>query len=348
MKKYIFDSGEAQAEGIKGRSHHTFDAKSSDIQQLVNEAIHILDRLGIPIEDKTARRLERMALAFLALCDVKTSADWPNAKSLDNGHALKTRDIIKYINTHFGENVSRGSYDDIRRKDLLHPMLAGIVVSANPQSARNNPSRAWAINPVYIEMIRAYLQDGWDALVTNFSDGRPLLAEELAARRSLSKIPIQLPSGVTLQFGPGEHNRLQKAIIEEFLPRYGFGSKVIYIGDAENKFLHYDGHTADEIGLTPLAHEELPDVVAYSRARNWLYLIEAVHSSGPMSPERVIALQPFLKDCKADTILVTAFMDQATFRKFVTNIAWETEVWIAASPDHLIHFDGEKFLGPYS
>lgn len=174
-----------------------------------------------------------------------------------------------------------------------------------------------------------------------------MFKEQLAAKRELPRIPIHLPSGIKLEFGPGEHNHLQKAIIEEFLPRYGFGAKVIYLGDAENKFLHYDQATAQEIGLAPLSHEELPDVVAYSSTKNWLYLIEAVHSSGPMSPERLMVLKPFLKNCTASPIFITAFLDRLTFRKFIADIAWETEVWIASSPDHLIHFDGEKFLGPY-
>lgn len=347
MKKYLLNSAEAQALGIKGASYQTFAAKTPEVQQLINEALHILDHFGIPIEDKTARKLERMALAFLAVCNVKVRDDWVKAKSLDDGYALKTRDIIDYINANFAENISRGSYDDIRRKDLKHPALAGIVISDRPKSARNDPNRAWAVNPAYIELIRTYSQDNWDSLVEKFLEGKTTLRDQLVVRRDLPRIPIQLPSGIELEFGPGEHNQLQKAIVEEFLPRYGFGAKVVYIGDAENKFLYYDEDNAGEIGLTTLAHEELPDVVAYSQEKNWLYLIEAVHSSGPMSPERIITLQPFLKNCTADTIFVTAFIDRATFRKFVANIAWETEVWIASSPDHIVHFDGEKFLGPY-
>lgn len=247
----------------------------------------------------------------------------------------------------FSENISRGSYDDIRRKDIKHLILAGIVISDRPQSARNDPNRAWAVNPLYNQVIQAYLQENWSEVVNLFLDDKTLLRAQLAKDRNLPKIPIQFPSGNQLEFGLGEHNQLQKAIIEEFLPRYGFGAQVIYIGDAEDKFLHYDKETATKIGLATLAHEELPDIVAYSQEKNWLYLIEAVHSSGPMSPERILTLQTFLENCTAQIIFVTAFIDRSTFRKFVADIAWETEVWIASSPNHLIHFDGDKFLGPY-
>lgn len=347
MKKYLISRSEAQSLGLKRISYRTFEAKPPEIQQLINEALYILDNFGVPIEDKTARKLERMALAFLAVCDVKQSSDWSQAKSLNDDYALKTRDIIEYINKNFGEAISRGSYDDIRRKDLKHPALAEVIISDRPQSARNDPNRAWGINPEHISLTKAYTKENWETLVGKFLEGRITLKEQLAAKRELPRIPIHLPSGLKLEFGLGDHNQLQKAIIEEFLPRYGFGAKVIYLGDAENKFLHYDQVTAQEIGLATLSHEELPDVVAYSSTKNWLYLIEAVHSSGPMSPERLIALKSFLKNCTAFPIFITAFLDRPTFRKFVADIAWETEVWIASSPDHLIHFDGGKFLGPY-
>ena len=288
-----------------------------------------------------------MALSFLALCDVKHSGEWQYAKSLNESYFLKTRDIIEFINTNFDENISRGSYDDVRRKDLKHPILAGLVVSAFPKSARNDPKRAWTINPKYIEIIRSYNPANWDDRSKAFMQDEHALRDQLAGNREIAKMPITLPSGTSLEFGLGEHNQLQKAIIEEFLPRFGYGASVIYVGDAENKFLHYDELAADSIGLSRLAHEELPDVIAFSQEKNWLYLIEAVHSSGPISPERIITLQPLLKECTVATIYITAFLDRATFRKFIADIAWETEVWIASDPDHVIHFDGEKFLGPY-
>ena len=92
---------------------------------------------------------------------------------------------------------------------------------------------------------------------------------------------------------------------------------------------------------------ELPDIVAYSKTKNWLFLIEAVHSSGPISPIRLLELKRLAKECTAEIVFVTAFLTRDTFRKFAPEIAWETEVWIADAPDHMVHFDGDKFLGPY-
>ncbi|MFS2517149.1 MULTISPECIES: BsuBI/PstI family type II restriction endonuclease [Parabacteroides] len=30
----------------------------------------------------------------------------------------------------------------------------------------------------------------------------------------------------------------------------------------------------------------------------------------------------------------------------MADIAWETEVWIAENPGHMIHFNGDRFIGP--
>ena len=81
--------------------------------------------------------------------------------------------------------------------------------------------------------------------------------------------------------------------------------------------------------------------------RNWLFLIEAVTSHGPVNAKRHAEIESMLAKCPAERVYVTAFLDKADFRKYAADIAWETEVWIAETPDHMIHFNGPKFLGPY-
>ena len=164
----------------------------------------------------------------------------------------------------------------------------------------------------------------------------------------MDQLPVALPSGKLLSLTKGKHNELQKAIIEEFLPRYGEQSEVLYLGDTAKKFLHVDRVKLDSLKFFEIAHDELPDVVAYSKSKNWLYLVEAVHSSGPISTLRHEQLRKLTKECTAEIVYVTAFLDRETFRKYAPDIAWETEVWIAESPDHVIHFDGKRFLGPYA
>lgn len=242
-----------------------------------------------------------------------------------------------------------GSYDDIRRKDLKLPVVAGIIIaSANkPNAARNDPTRGYSLSPEYVGIIQRFGQPDWLEATEEFMTERPSLAERLDAARQIEIVPIKLPDGQTIKFSPGEHNLLQKAIIEQFLPRYGFGAEVLYVGDTAKKFLVMNAQKLKSLDFFELEHGELPDIVAYSPQKNWLFLIEAVHSSGPISPVRLLELKRLAQSCKASIVFVTAFLNRETFRKFAPDIAWETEVWIADAPDHMVHFDGDKFLGPY-
>ncbi|NJS36314.1 MAG: hypothetical protein HC765_07610 [Brachymonas sp.] len=129
---------------------------------------------------------------------------------------------------------------------------------------------------------------------------------------------------------------------------YGFGADVLYVGDTEKKHLLLEEKRLLSLKFFELKHDKLPDVVAYSKAKNWLYLIEAVTTANPITELRRKILLDLTKDCTAEIILITAFLDRATYRKFASDIAWETEVWIADAPEHMIHFNGDKFLGPHT
>jgi hypothetical protein len=326
MKKYISKS-----------------TKSKSVQNIINEALEVLESVGIPMNTKTERGLERMAICFLAVADI--AKVWSKAKANTN---LKSRDIINFVNKHFQEKISSGSYDDIRRKDLELLVLADLVVNTgvNKGSATNDPTRGYALHPDFLKLIASFKTNDWDKNLKSFNKKRPNLAELLSRKRNLARIPVTLPNGKPLQFSLGKHNDLQKEIIEQFLPRFGSDCVVLYIGDTSNKSLHIETEELKKLNFFELSHDELPDIVAYSKKNNWLYLIEAVHSSGPMSEIRVLKLKRMLKDCKAELIFVTAFLTKPDFRKWMIDIAWETEVWTADNRDHIVHFNGRKFLGP--
>ena len=324
--------------------------KKRSVELALNEALHILSELGIPFAGLTQRRLEKMAMAFLAVCDIRKPGTWATAKDSSSGRALTSRQIIDYINKHFQEQISSGSYDDIRRKDLILPTVAGIILKSakDPSASTNDPTRAYALSSEFAPLVRSYGTEGWDSDIAEFLTDRQTLSDRLTDVRPMDQLPVTLPSGKLLQLSKGKHNELQKAIIEDFLPRYGEQSEILYLGDTAKKFLHVDKDKLNALKFFEIAHDELPDIVAYSKTKNWLYLIEAVHSSGPISTLRHEQLRKLTKACTADIVFVTAFLDRETFRKYAPDIAWETEVWIAESPDHVIHFDGQRFLGPYA
>jgi type II restriction enzyme len=323
----------------------SINKKSAHVQKLIEEALEILNIVGIPLSNKTDRAKERMAMCFLAVADV--SINWLQAKENAN---LKSRDIIKFINKNFEENISSGSYDDIRRKDLKLLVLANLITNSGVSkgAATNDPTRGYALRKDFKNLISTYKTKNWIKALEIFNKNKPKLSEILARKRNIKKIPLKLPNGKSLSLSLGEHNILQKVIIEEFLPRFGNDCEVLYIGDTANKMLHIEAEKLKELKFFELSHEELPDIIAYSRAKNWLYLIEAVYSSGAMSETRVLELKNMLKECKAELIFVTAFLTKEALKKWMMEIAWETEAWAADNPDHLVHFNGHKFLGAYN
>lgn len=317
--------------------------KTKTVKNLIFSMLDIFKEVGIPLNE-TPRRLEKMAMACLAVGNIKSS--FQEAKSADDDFFLKTRDIIDFENEHYGENISSGSYDDIRRKDLLYPVQAGIVLNSSvfDTQATNNPTRGYALNPLFTRLLKSYETPEWKTELTAYKEQVKLLKEELERKRELEKTPVKLPSGINLLLSAGDHNVLQKLIIEDFLSRFGMGAEVLYIGDTTDKYLYKDKVTLEQVGFFTLEHEELPDIVAYCKEKNLLFLIEAVHSAGPMDEIRVMKLKEQLKNCTAIPIFVTTFLNKKEFKKWVEKIAWESEVWIADNPEHMIHFNGYKFL----
>ena len=318
------------------------------IARLVREAQLILESFGVPLSDLTARRKEKMAKAFLAVAGLDPTFEWANAKSYEDGHRLMSREVIRAMNLHFGEKIADSSYDDIRRKDLSLPVEAGIVLrSAGKENASTNDgTRAYALDPSHARQIRKFGTDQWSENLAAFMADKPTLAKTLSRLRNLSRIPIVVGSK-SIVFSPGEHNELQRAIIEDFLPLFGHQAEVLYVGDTANKYLFLNRERLQELSFFEIAHEKLPDVLAYSAQKNWLYLIEAVHASNPITELRRLTLETLTASCTTDIVYVTAFLTRKSFARFAKDIAWETEVWIAESPEHLIHFNGDKFLGPH-
>ena len=158
-------------------------------------------------------------------------------------------------------------------------------------------------------------------------------------------MPVKI-NGVDFMFSTGKHNQLQKAIIEEFAPRFASNAECLYVGDTVKKDLFRYDEKLLELGFTITLHDKMPDIVLYCADKDWLFFIEAVTSVGPIDPKRIQEISEMTKDVTAGKIFVTAFLDFNTYKKFSSELAWETEVWLADMPDHMIHLNGEKFLGP--
>jgi len=318
--------------------------KSPRVKKLILSMLDILEAVGISLEQEGDRTKVRIAEAALAVAGIRRS--FSEAVSSDEKHFLTTRKIIEFENDYLEGNYSSGSYDDIRRHHLILLTTAGYVVNSSQLDTQstNNPTRGYAASPMFAELLRSYGTKSWKKTLEDFKLKNEELKEQLARKRELERIPVILPSGVEVRLSAGEHNELQRDIIQKFLPVYGFGAEVLYLGDTTDKYLVREDEKLKALNFFELEHEELPDVVAYSKDKNLLFLIEAVHSFGQMGEIRVRKLKEKLQDCTAQLIFVSAFENKKIFRKFSADIAWESEVWIADNPDHMIHFNGYKFL----
>ena len=176
---------------------------------------------------------------------------------------------------------------------------------------------------------------------------RPGLEAAYRRERDLLKIPVKLPHGAKIALSAGGQNTLLKAIVEEFCPRFTPGGSVLYIGDAGDKWLVFEKEVLESLGVSIDDHGKMPDLVVHMEDRNWIVLFEAASTHGPVDSKRHIELKEIFGACTAGLVFVSCFPDQATMKRYVTEISWETEVWTSDHPTHLVHFDGERFLGPY-
>lgn len=304
----------------------------------------ILKEVGVPFEGLSQLRLQRMAQACMAIGGIKKS--FREVKSVKDGEFLRTREIVQFENKYFKESISPGSYDDIRRKDLKLLVLANIAINSSSMESKatNDGSRGYCLSDEFAELIGAYGTEQWADSLVLYQQKVKALNEELEKKRESERIPVTLPSGEELLLSWGEHNVLQKAIIENFLAIFGKGCEVLYVGDTCNKLLHTDEEELKKLGFFELKHDELPDVIAYNREKNLLFLIEAFHCTGQWDKTRLFKVKKKLENCKAELVFVSAFETIDQFRTKSNDIAWETEVWIADMPEHMIHFNGWKFL----
>lgn len=307
----------------------------------IEEAQTILKDLGLPI----AQQNEMSALTLLALCNIKKEDKWENAEKISLG---VTKGVMAFCATFYKRKYAPNTRETFRRQ-VLHQFVQGRIADYNPDIPNlpvNSPRAHYAISKEALEVIKFFKTDKWEIKAKYFRDSIENLAKKYAKKKAIQRVPVKLPNGKTLHLSPGKHNEVQAAVIELFRPQFAKNSDLLYLGDTEQKDLYSDYKTLEEIGIPINQHSKLPDVVLYDRTKNWLYLIEAVTSHGPVSPKRIVELEKMLIDCKAGIIYVTAFPDFKEFKKWSNKIAWETEIWISELPSHMIHFNGDKFMGP--
>jgi type II restriction enzyme len=318
----------------------------------LKEALQLLSDLGLPEKQQN----DRSALSLLALANIKKTTKWADATQISmsiagskDGQGKYPR-VMQFINKNYSavrtyKENSRESFRD----ETIKPFVQAGICEHNPEEpglSPNSKNNHYRLTIEVLKVIRSFGSSGYASELSEFKKVVGTLSDKYAKARNLLKVPIKFSDGQEFQFAPGAHNELQAAIIKDFAATFAHDSVVVYIGDTADRGAKMDKTLLLELNIPIGLDSKLPDVILYDRSRDWLFLIEAFTSVGPMSPQRIIDLEKLLSKCKSGKIYVTAFPNKAIFRSRVAEIAWETEVWIADNPTHLIHFNGDKFLGP--
>lgn len=301
----------------------------------LEDARKILKVLQVP----TRQQSDMCCYTLLAIAGIKKRSKWEVATN----DWIRIHDIIAFIRDNYGTEYAENSRETIRKQALHHFRNAAFIEDNGV--ATNSPNYRYRLTDEMLGLLRNFKKKSWQTNLISFLSNHESLINQYSSKRNLIKIPVRI-NGAEFTFSSGKHNQLQKAIIEEFAPRFASGAECLYVGDTTEKDLVKNEAKLQELGFTITLHDKMPDVVLYSEEKDWLYFIESVTSVGPMEPKRILEIEEMTADVTAGKIYVTAFLDFKTFKKFSDTLAWETEVWIADMPDHMIHLNGDKFLGP--
>lgn len=301
----------------------------------IEEARTILQELQVPVKQQS----DLCCYVLLAMSGIGKHDKWETASN----EWIRIHDIIAYTKQVYGITYAENSRETFRKQAMHHFRNAAFI--ENNGLATNSPNYRYRLTDEMLALLKSFGTAAWTDSLTSFLQNHESLVQMYASKRTMQKMPVQV-NGEAFTFSPGKHNELQKAIIEEFAPRFAPNCECLYIGDTTEKDLVKNVDRLNSLGFEITLHDKMPDVVLYSEEKNWLYFIESVTSVGPMEPKRIKEIEEMTVGVKAGKIYVTAFLDFKTFKKFSESLAWETEVWIADMPDHMIHLNGDKFLGP--
>ena len=286
----------------------------------IEQARKFLQEVGMP----KPQQADICCYVILAMAGVKPDMEWSNATN----EWIRIHDIIQFSNTYYGSTYAENSRETFR-KQALHRFRTAALVEDNGK-ATNSPNYRYRLTEETLKMIRNLNSDEWNKSVSRFLMYHEKLVDIYASKKKMSMMPVKI-NGSDFNFSA---------------PRFAPNSECLYVGDTIEKDLVKNVDKLTELGFEITLHDKMPDVVLYREDRDWIYFIESVTSVGPMDPKRILEITELTKDVKAGKIFVTAFLDFKTYKKFSEDLAWETEVWIAEMPEHMIHLNGDRFMEP--
>ncbi|MBP5405953.1 restriction endonuclease [bacterium] len=311
------------------------------IRRKINEAIDILSKFGMP----SAQQNERTAYCLLALLNITPDKNWKNAEN----PLVGITPMITFAKDYYKKDYAPNTRETFRRFSTHQMVQAGIVLynPDKPDRPVNSPNAVYQISPTALKVIKAYKTKNFKTLLADFIKHQSTLSAQYAKERKLKMVSVKIKGNQHIQISPGKHSELIRDIIEQMAPRFLPDSTLVYVGDTGEKWGYFDRELADKLLFNVQEHGKMPDVILYVENKKWLILVESVTSHGPIDSKRHIELENLFSNVLAAKVYISAFPDKKTFMRYAQNIAWETEAWIADNSTHMIHFNGNKFIGPY-
>lgn len=307
----------------------------------INTVKELLKNIGMPDSQQSTL----CCLTVLAMANIKKDDSFRNATN----NWIRIHDVISFIGEEYGVYYAENSRETFRKQAMHHFRTAAIIEDNG--KATNSPNYRYRITGEFLLVLRSitegdlFVSDEINYEIQDFMSRHQSLKDIYASKKVMQKMPVKI-NNLNFTFSPGKHNQLQKAIIEEFSPRFAPNSECLYVGDTTNKDLVKNVEKLKELGFEITLHDKMPDVVLYREDKDWIYFVESVTSVGPMDPKRIVEIGQMTSNVTSGMIYVTAFLDFKTFKQFSEHLAWDTEVWIADMPDHMIHLNGDNFIGP--
>ena len=291
------------------------------------------------------RTNETSARTLLALAGLDESSTWADATN----ERMGVRYILDWMRGPLRHPIAENSRETIRRFVLHQFVDAGFCLYNDDDPARptNSSKNNYRLNPEALLTIKLYGTPDFVPAVEEYLAEVGSLTAKYQAARDLARIPVTTPTGEVFTLKGGGQNILIKEMVENFCAYFVPGGEILYVGDADDKLATFERDRLASLGVVVDEHGKMPDLVVYQASSNWLFLMEAASTHGPVDHIRYSELSRMFVDSSAGIIYVSCFPNRSVMRRFLADLAWETEVWLASDPTHMIHLNGDRFLGPY-
>ena len=312
---------------------------------VLDDAADILKSIGMP------ERLynPRCVMALAACAEITEKSKWRHASEAYHG----THDIISFINRNFPNKANldtKGYQENSRetfRDETLKPWISAGILEARYGLASNLKDNAYRLTAQFVALIRTYGTERWLEELEVYKSIHPSYETLLKQVKDLDPGYSVNYNGLVFTLDRSPHNKLQKAILDVFAKYFASGAELLYIGDTSDRMLRKNDNRLSELGINVFSKSTcIPDIILYDEKHNRILFIEAYNSVGEFTYDRVKDILACCH-CKPGTevAFITAFATMKKALQVINNIAWDTDIWVAEYETHLIHKNGDKFIG---